>query len=133
MSSLIDTMIMGGSKFRGIAIRQIATYASFVLVYFPGWLAVAIVISAAILPKSSNYLPVGFVLLYGLAVTGFSQESPVERPHPGGRHTSRRHPPSGAFQPDEYCLRHTERLIPFRKFDVLHYWHGNVRSSWQTG
>ncbi|KAI4950383.1 hypothetical protein J4E91_004265 [Alternaria rosae] len=72
MSSLIDTMIMGGSKFRGIAIRQIATYASFALVYFPGWLAVAIVISAAILPVTSNYLPVGFILLYGLAVTGFS-------------------------------------------------------------
>ncbi|KAI4612446.1 hypothetical protein J4E80_007179 [Alternaria sp. BMP 0032] len=72
MSSLIDTMIMGGSKFRGIAVRQIAAYASFALVYFPGWLAVAIVISAAILPVTSNYLPVGFVLLYGLAVTGFS-------------------------------------------------------------
>lgn len=72
MSSLIDTMIMGGSNIRGRLVRQIATYISFALIYFPSWLAVGIVVSVQILPKHSNGLPVGFVILSGFALTGFS-------------------------------------------------------------
>lgn len=72
MSSLIDTMIMGGSNIRGRLVRQIATYTSFALIYFPSWLAIGIVLSVQILPKHSKGLPVGFVILSGLALTGFS-------------------------------------------------------------
>jgi ATP-binding cassette subfamily A (ABC1) protein 3 len=72
MSSLIDTMIMGGSNIRGRVVRQTATYVSFALIYFPSWLAVGVVISVLVLPKYSNGLPVGFVILSGLAFTGFS-------------------------------------------------------------
>jgi ATP-binding cassette subfamily A (ABC1) protein 3 len=72
MSSLIDTMIMGGSNVRGRVVRQVATYISFALVYFPGWLAVGVVISTLILPNHSNNLPLGFVILSGLGFTGFS-------------------------------------------------------------
>jgi ATP-binding cassette subfamily A (ABC1) protein 3 len=72
MSSLIDTMITGGSNVRGRVVRQTATYISFSLVYLPSWLAIGVVISALVLPVHSNGLPVGFVILSGLSFAGFS-------------------------------------------------------------
>ncbi|KAH7372040.1 hypothetical protein BKA66DRAFT_180011 [Pyrenochaeta sp. MPI-SDFR-AT-0127] len=72
MSGLIDTMISGGSNTRGRAVRQIATYVSFVAVYFPSWLAIGIVIAVVVFPEHSRGLPVGFLVLTGLAFTSFS-------------------------------------------------------------
>ena len=72
MSGLIDTMISGGSSIRGRIVRQIATYISFTAVYFPGWLAIGVVISVVVFPAHSRGLPVGFLILSGLSFTSFS-------------------------------------------------------------
>lgn len=72
MSGLIDTMIPGGSYFRGRMVRQVATYISFAAVYFPGWLAVGIVLSIIVYPNFSRSMPLGFTILSGFAHTGFS-------------------------------------------------------------
>ena len=72
MTGLIDTMISGGSRIRGRAARQIATYVSFVALYFPSWLAVGIVISVVMFPQQSRNLPVGFLVLSGLSFVSFS-------------------------------------------------------------
>ena len=72
MSGLIDTMISGGSNVRGRLVRQISTWISFALVYFPSWLSVGLVISLVCFPQTSRNLPVGFVILAGLSLTSFS-------------------------------------------------------------
>ncbi|KAF2688847.1 P-loop containing nucleoside triphosphate hydrolase protein [Lentithecium fluviatile CBS 122367] len=72
MSSLVDAMIPGGSNTRGRAIRQISTYISFAIVYFPSWIAVGIVISVLCFPESSQGYPVAFTIFAGLALTSFS-------------------------------------------------------------
>ncbi|KAJ4289655.1 hypothetical protein N0V90_010984 [Kalmusia sp. IMI 367209] len=72
MSGLIDTMIPGGSNIRGRLARQIATYISFMIVYFPSWIAVGVVISVLVLPNTSKGVPVGFTIFAGLALTSFS-------------------------------------------------------------
>lgn len=65
-------MIPGGSSIRGRVLRQGAAYISFTIVYFPSWLAVGIVISAIVYPNFSKNIAVGFVILSGLAFTGFA-------------------------------------------------------------
>lgn len=72
MSGLIDTMIPGGSNVRGRIIRQVATYTSFATIYFPSWLAVGIVLSIVVYPNFSRNMPLGFTILSGFALTGFS-------------------------------------------------------------
>ncbi|KAF1926840.1 P-loop containing nucleoside triphosphate hydrolase protein [Didymella exigua CBS 183.55] len=72
MSGLIDTMIPGGSNIRGRLVRQVATYVSFATIYFPGWLAVGIVLSTVVYPNFSRNMPLGFTILSGFALTGFS-------------------------------------------------------------
>jgi ATP-binding cassette subfamily A (ABC1) protein 3 len=72
MSGLIDAMIPGGSNIRGRLVRQIATYISFALIYFPSWIAVGVVISVLAFPKTSQGIPVGFTIFAGLALTSFS-------------------------------------------------------------
>ena len=72
MSGLIDTMIPGGSNIRGRVVRQVATYISFAAIYFPGWLAVGIVLSVVVYPNYTRAMPLGFTLLSGLALTGFA-------------------------------------------------------------
>lgn len=72
MSGLIDTMISGGSNIRGRLVRQISNYLSFVIIYFPSWLAVGIIISVVMLPEQSRGLPVLFLILSGLSFTSFS-------------------------------------------------------------
>lgn len=72
MSGLIDAMIPGGSNIRGRLARQIATYISFAMVYFPSWIAVGVVISVLAFPKTSQGIPVGFTIFAGLALTSFS-------------------------------------------------------------
>ncbi|KAF2024589.1 P-loop containing nucleoside triphosphate hydrolase protein [Setomelanomma holmii] len=72
MSGLIDTMISGGSNVRGRLVRQISTWVSFALIYFPSWLAIGLVISLVCFPVTSRNLPVGFVILAGFALTSFS-------------------------------------------------------------
>ncbi|KAF2471432.1 P-loop containing nucleoside triphosphate hydrolase protein [Lindgomyces ingoldianus] len=72
LSGLIDTMIPGGSKFRARFLRIVSTYCSFAVVYFPSWLAVGIVISKVVFPKTSHNIPVGYHILSGLAFCSFS-------------------------------------------------------------
>lgn len=72
MSGLIDTMIPGGSNVRGRIARQVATYISFATIYFPSWLAVGIVLSIVVYPNFSRNMPLGFTILSGFALTGFS-------------------------------------------------------------
>ncbi|KAJ4347964.1 uncharacterized protein N0V89_009336 [Didymosphaeria variabile] len=72
MSGLIDAMIPGGSNIRGRLARQIATYISFAIVYFPSWIAVGVVVSELAFPKTSQGIPVGFTIFAGLALTSFS-------------------------------------------------------------
>lgn len=72
MSGLIDTMISGGTNFRGRLVRQMSTWISFAIVYFPSWLTVGVVISVVCFPVTSRNLPIGFVILSGLSVTSFS-------------------------------------------------------------
>ncbi|KAL1601480.1 hypothetical protein SLS60_006395 [Paraconiothyrium brasiliense] len=72
MSGLIDAMIPGGSNIRGRLARQIATYISFAIVYFPSWIAVGVVVSELAFPKTSHGIPVGFTIFAGLALTSFS-------------------------------------------------------------
>jgi ATP-binding cassette subfamily A (ABC1) protein 3 len=72
MSGLIDTMISGGSNIRGRIVRQISTWLSFALVYFPSWLAIGLVISIVCFPKTSRNLPVGFIIFSGLSMVSFS-------------------------------------------------------------
>lgn len=72
MSGLIDTMISGGSNVRGRVVRQISTWISFALVYFPSWLSVGLIISLVCFPETSRNWPVGFVILAGFAVLSFS-------------------------------------------------------------
>jgi ATP-binding cassette subfamily A (ABC1) protein 3 len=72
MSGLIDTMISGGSNIRGRLVRQISTWISFALVYFPSWLTVGLVISLVCFPETSRNLPVGFVIITGFSMTSFS-------------------------------------------------------------
>ncbi|KAH7411590.1 hypothetical protein DE146DRAFT_241928 [Phaeosphaeria sp. MPI-PUGE-AT-0046c] len=72
MSGLIDTMISGGSSFRGRLVRQISTWVSFAIVYFPSWVTVGVVISVVCFPQTSLNLPVGFVILAGFSITSFS-------------------------------------------------------------
>lgn len=72
MSGLIDAMIPGGSNIRGRIVRQIATYFSFAVVYFPSWIVVGVVISVLAFPKTSKAVPVGFTIFAGLALTSFS-------------------------------------------------------------
>lgn len=72
MSGLIDTMISGGSNFRGRIVRQVANYVSFALVYLPSWLAIGIILSIVIFPNTSHNIPIAFVVLSGLAITSFS-------------------------------------------------------------
>jgi ATP-binding cassette subfamily A (ABC1) protein 3 len=72
MSGLIDTMISGGSNIRGRIVRQISTWLSFAIVYFPSWLSVGLVISIVCFPKTSRDLPVGFIILSGLSMVSYS-------------------------------------------------------------
>lgn len=72
MSGLIDAMIPGGSNIRGRLARQLATYISFAMVYFPSWIAVGVVVSKLAFPKTSHGIPVGFTIFTGLALTSFS-------------------------------------------------------------
>jgi ATP-binding cassette subfamily A (ABC1) protein 3 len=72
MSGLIDTMISGGSNFRGRLVRQIATWISFSVVYFPSWLSIGLVISLVCFPETSRNLPVGFTILAGFSTTSFA-------------------------------------------------------------
>lgn len=72
MSDLIDTMIPGGSNIRGRLARQIATYFSFAIVYFPSWIVVGVVLSVIAFPNTSKGIPVGFTIFTGLAITSFS-------------------------------------------------------------
>jgi ATP-binding cassette subfamily A (ABC1) protein 3 len=65
-------MIPGGSNIRGRVVRQVASYISFAAIYFPGWLAVGIVISVIVYPNFSRNMPLGFTILSGFALTGFS-------------------------------------------------------------
>ena len=53
-------------------VRQVATYISFAAIYFPGWLAVGLVLSFVVYPNQTQAMPLGFTLLSGLALTGFS-------------------------------------------------------------
>jgi ATP-binding cassette subfamily A (ABC1) protein 3 len=72
MSGLVDAMMSGGSSIRGRVARQISTYVSFVIVYFPSWLAVGVVISVLCFPETSRGLPVGFTICAGLSLVSFS-------------------------------------------------------------
>lgn len=72
MSGLIDTMISGGSNFRGRIVRQASVWISFACVYLPSWISVGAIISAVVVPKTSQSLPLGFTILSGLALTSFS-------------------------------------------------------------
>jgi ATP-binding cassette subfamily A (ABC1) protein 3 len=72
MSGLIDTMISGGSNVRGRVVRQISTWISFAIVYFPSWLSIGLVISLVCFPKTSRNWPVGFIILAGFAMNSFS-------------------------------------------------------------
>lgn len=65
-------MMPGGSNVRGRVARQVATYISFATIYFPGWLAVGIVLSVVVYPNFSRNMPLGFTILSGFALTGFS-------------------------------------------------------------
>lgn len=72
MSSLIDTMIPGGSNIRAQLARQISTYISFAVVYCPSWIIVGIVISTVVFPHTSRNVPIGYHILSGLAFNSFS-------------------------------------------------------------
>ncbi|KAF2179011.1 P-loop containing nucleoside triphosphate hydrolase protein [Zopfia rhizophila CBS 207.26] len=72
IASLIDTMIPGGSAFRARFVRLLSTYISFTAVYLPSWLAVGIVMSVVIFPKTSSGIPVGYHIFSGLAFCSFS-------------------------------------------------------------
>ncbi|KAF2660232.1 P-loop containing nucleoside triphosphate hydrolase protein [Lophiostoma macrostomum CBS 122681] len=72
MTSLIDSMLPGGSALRARLIRQISTYLSFALVYFPGWLSVGIVMDSVVFPHTSHGLPVGYHIVSGFAFTSFT-------------------------------------------------------------
>lgn len=74
ISALIDTMAVDprGSNIRGRLVRQISTYISFAVIYFPSWIAIGVVISVLVFPKTSHGLPVGFTIFAGLAMTSFS-------------------------------------------------------------
>jgi ATP-binding cassette subfamily A (ABC1) protein 3 len=72
MSGLIDTMISGGSSVRGRVVRQISTWISFSLVYFPSWIATGVVIAVVVVPETSRNLPIGFVIFSGLSFVSFS-------------------------------------------------------------
>lgn len=65
-------MIPGGSNIRGRIARQVATYISFATIYFPSWLVVGIVLSVVVYPDFSRNMPLGFTILSGFALTGFS-------------------------------------------------------------
>jgi ATP-binding cassette subfamily A (ABC1) protein 3 len=73
MSSLIDTMLPGGSATRARMVRQVSTYISFVLIYLPSWLVVGVVISVVVFPTTSHGIPVGYHILSGLAFCSFGQ------------------------------------------------------------
>lgn len=60
------------SNIRGRLARQIATYISFAVVYFPSWIAVGVIISALCFPKTAQGLPVGYTIFAGLSLTSFS-------------------------------------------------------------
>ncbi|KAF2196170.1 P-loop containing nucleoside triphosphate hydrolase protein [Delitschia confertaspora ATCC 74209] len=72
MSDLIDTMIPGGSASWARLIRMVSTYVSFVSVYLPSWLAIGIVMSVVVFPKTSHGIPVGYHIFSGLAFCSFS-------------------------------------------------------------
>ncbi|KAH7117561.1 hypothetical protein B0J11DRAFT_591860 [Dendryphion nanum] len=72
MSSLIDTMIPGGSSERARLLRLISTYISFAIIYLPGWIAVGIVLSKVVFPATSHNIPIGYVIISGFAFTSFS-------------------------------------------------------------
>ncbi|KAF2121214.1 hypothetical protein BDV96DRAFT_609380 [Lophiotrema nucula] len=72
MSSLIDTMVPGGSTFQARIVRQISTYVSFATIYLPSWLAVGIVISKVVFPDYSHNVAIGYHILSGLAFCSFS-------------------------------------------------------------
>lgn len=72
MSSLIDTMVPGSSPVRAKLLRQISAYISFVTVYLPSWIAVGIIISVVVFPKTSAGIPVAYHIFSGLAFTSFS-------------------------------------------------------------
>jgi ATP-binding cassette subfamily A (ABC1) protein 3 len=72
LSGLIDTMISGGSNIRGRIVRQISTWLSFAMVYFPSWLAVGLVISNVCFPETSRSLPVGFAIFSGLSMVSYA-------------------------------------------------------------
>jgi hypothetical protein len=72
MTGLIDTMIPGGSELRARLVRQVSTYISFAIVYFPSWIVVGAVISTVVFPNTSRGLPFGYHILSGLAFTSFS-------------------------------------------------------------
>jgi ATP-binding cassette subfamily A (ABC1) protein 3 len=72
MSGLIDTMISGGSNVRGRVVRQISTWISFALVYFPSWLSIGLIISLVCFPETSRNWPVGFAIFAGFSVLSFA-------------------------------------------------------------
>jgi ATP-binding cassette subfamily A (ABC1) protein 3 len=118
MSGLIDTMISGGSNIRGRMVRQIATWVSFALVYFPSWLSVGLIISLVCFPETSRNLPVGFVILVGFVL----QQSAVERFHHDCNRRGRCHSPGRLVRTDEDYLRCPEYHLPDVKLHILHHW-----------
>lgn len=72
MSNLIDAMLPGGSASRARLVRQISTYLSFAIVYFPSWLAIGIIISVVVFPNTTRGIPVGYHIFSGLAFCSYS-------------------------------------------------------------
>lgn len=72
MSSLIDVMSHDSRPWVTLTARLTSNYLSFAMIYLPGWIAIGAIVSRLIFNDSSAAIVVGFHLLLGLSLTGYS-------------------------------------------------------------
>lgn len=72
LSSLIDVMSRSSTPVVMVTVRLFSTFASFVIVYFPAWLAIGAVVSRLIFPLTSSAIVIPFHIAFGLSLTAYS-------------------------------------------------------------
>ncbi|RSM18497.1 hypothetical protein CDV31_002633 [Fusarium ambrosium] len=72
MAQLLDTMMPNEATWQPQAVRLLAHYLAFVILYGPGWIAMGAVMGGMAFKKTTIIIPILSMILCGLSLTGFT-------------------------------------------------------------
>ncbi len=72
MTQLIEASMPNTRRWQPQAVRFLANHIAFNAMFFPGWVAIALILSQGIFEKTAVYLLIVFHILTGLSISSFS-------------------------------------------------------------